>query len=61
MELVELEGNPIGEWLRSTRVDDLCVIGRTPTTRDSYAAPDVPLRLARASTCSVLVCTGGTP
>jgi Trk K+ transport system NAD-binding subunit len=60
VELVELEGNPIREWLRSTRVDDLCVIGRSATSRDSYAAPDVPLRLARASKCSVLVCTGGS-
>ena len=60
-QVVRREGNPIAEWAKATTPADLCVIARRRTARDSYAAPDLALRLVRAAPCSVLVCTSAPP
>jgi len=56
-EIIELEGNPVRELLALAKPTDLFVVGRPRTTRDSFTAPDVALRIAQASTCSTLVWT----
>jgi len=54
-----LEGNPISEWVRASAPEDLSVVSRARTTRDSFSSPDVALRLARRSRGSVLALTTG--
>ncbi|MBX3201513.1 MAG: NAD-binding protein [Labilithrix sp.] len=57
VERVELEGNPIAVWSRSSLPTDLCVVSRHETIRDSFSQPDLALRLARSAKGSVLVVT----
>ena len=56
VEEVQLEGNPVRELHRMLRKDDLCVVARRQTMRDSFTSPDVALRMLSAS-CSCLVYT----
>lgn len=56
-----VEGNPIAEWARASTRSDLAVISRRATSRDSFSAPDLALRLARKSKGSVLVLTSQGP
>ncbi len=51
------EGNPISELVQASSAHDLMIVARRFGRRDSYFDPDVALRLARASACSVLVLT----
>ena len=53
---VQMEGNPVRELRRLLRPDDICVVARRRTTRDSFTSPDVALRLL-SSSCSCLVYT----
>jgi hypothetical protein len=48
VEEVQAEGNPVRELLRLLRADDLCVVARRRSTRDSFTSPDVALRLLSA-------------
>jgi hypothetical protein len=57
IEIAKLEGNPIREFKRAMRPDDLCVLGRRKRLSDGYTSPDVAIRYARVGRCSVLVCT----
>lgn len=57
IEIARREGNPLREFKRAMRPDDLCVLGRRKRLSDGYASPDVAVRYARAGRCSVLVCT----
>lgn len=56
-ETIALTGNPIAELIRAVKNDDLVVLGRMRSTRDSFTSPDVALRVARSAACSVLVKT----
>lgn len=57
-EIEALEGNPISEWVRASTPDDLAVLSRRASVRDSFSRPDLALRVARESKGSVLVLTG---
>lgn len=48
IEEVQAEGNPVRELLRQLRDDDLCVVARRRSTRDSFTSPDLALRLLAA-------------
>lgn len=48
IEEVQAEGNPVRELLRLLRADDLCVVARRRSSRDSFTSPDVALRLLSA-------------
>ncbi|MFH1811313.1 MAG: NAD-binding protein [Pseudomonadota bacterium] len=50
-------GNPVHHILLEARQHDLVVVARHHRRRDSFADPDVALRVARAAPCSVLVLT----
>jgi Trk K+ transport system NAD-binding subunit len=56
-EVRVLEGNPIAEWVRASTREDLSVISRVRSARDSFSRPDPALRVARRSRGSVLVLT----
>lgn len=56
--VVELVGNPVREVTKLVGPADLVVVNRTRARRDSFAAPDVALRIAHAVPCSALVVTG---
>lgn len=56
-ETVDLEGNPVRELLRMARGDDLFVVGRKRSTRNSFTSPDIALRIAESALCSILVRT----
>ncbi len=56
-EMVTIEGNPVHELLQLAKPTDLYVIGRRRTTRDSFTSPDIALRIAETSACSILVKT----
>lgn len=56
-ESVVLEGNPVRELVRMARPDDLLVLPRKRTLRDSFTSPDIALRVAAAARCSTLVQT----
>ena len=60
-EVQRREGNPITLWLTTTHTHDLLVLPRYRTGSDSFAAPDVALRMVRAAQRSVLVCTRDVP
>jgi len=51
------EGNPIRELVEASSEHDLMIVARRFGRRDTYFDPDVALRLARTSKCSVLVLT----
>lgn len=53
----QLSGNPVRELVRVAQPADLMLIGRRRTTRDSFTAPDLALRVASAAPCSTLVRT----
>ena len=57
IETLRLEGNPVREIIKAVRSTDLLLIGRHPSSRDSFTSPDVALRVARAARCSTLVQT----
>lgn len=50
-------GNPVSELVQASADHDLMIVVRRFGRRDTYFDPDVALRLARASACSVLVRT----
>lgn len=52
-----IEGNPVRELLGMARPDDLFVVTRARTLRNSLSSPDIALRLAAAARCSVLIQT----
>jgi Trk K+ transport system NAD-binding subunit len=56
-EALVLEGNPVRELVRLARPDDLFVLPRKRTLRDSFTSPDIALRVAAAARCSTLVKT----
>ena len=56
-DTIDLEGNPVRELLRLARPDDLFVVGRKRTTRNSFTSPDIALRVAESTVCSILVRT----
>lgn len=56
-ETTALMGNPVKELIRAAKANDLLVLGRRRTTRDSFTSPDIALRVARSAACSVLVKT----
>ena len=56
-DVQHVEGNPIVEWLRVIGADDIAVIARRPTTRDSFSQPDLALRVTQKALGSVLVVT----
>lgn len=56
--VVELVGNPVREVAKLVGPSDLVVVNRTRARRDTFAAPDVALRIAHAVSCSALVVTG---
>lgn len=58
-EHISLEGNPIVELHKWAQPDDLLVLPRRATSRDSYTTPDVPIRIA-AGPGSALVYTLAT-
>ncbi|MCC6551614.1 MAG: NAD-binding protein [Polyangiaceae bacterium] len=60
-ETVALEGNPVHELLRLARPTDLLIAGRRRTTLDSFASPDIALRIAESAACSILVQTFEQP
>ncbi|MBW1872356.1 MAG: NAD-binding protein [Deltaproteobacteria bacterium] len=51
------EGNPIKQLKAETNNHDLVIVARRHKHRDTYFDPDVALRIAAKSTCSVLVLT----
>lgn len=53
--LERTEGNPVRRLLAAVHPSDLLVVARHRGVRDSFAAPDVALRLAREAPCSTLV------
>lgn len=56
-EALRIEGNPVRELVRLARPDDLFVLARKRTLKDSFTSPDIALRVAAAACCSVLVQT----
>lgn len=56
-ETLTLTGNPVVELIGAAKPTDLLVLGRRRSGRDSFTAPDIALRVARAAACSVLVKT----
>lgn len=57
MKVMDLEGNPVREVAKIAGASDLVVVNRSRLKRDSFAAPDVALRIAHAVPCSALVVT----
>lgn len=57
IETLRAEGNPIREILAAVKESDLLLIGRHPSSRDSFTSPDIALRVASAARCSTLVQT----
>lgn len=59
-EEVQAEGNPVRELLRLLRPDDLCVVARRRSMRDSFTSPDVALHLIAApGSCLVYTLSSG--
>lgn len=56
--VLRVRGNPIAEVVGSARPDDMLVVTRARGQRDSFATPDLALRIALAAPCSTLVLTG---
>jgi nucleotide-binding universal stress UspA family protein len=56
-ETLSLTGNPVRAILGLAKPNDLLVIGRRASKVDSFASPDVALRVARDTHSSVLVRT----
>ncbi len=57
IQKVRHEGNPITQILTEANVHDLVVVARHRGRRDSWFNPDVAIRVARRSPCSVIVLT----
>ncbi len=57
IETLHVEGNPVREIIAAAKSTDLLLIGRHPSSRDSFTSPDIALRVASAACCSTLIQT----
>ena len=61
LEWLQIEGNPVRELVRLAQPDDLLILSRKPTRRDSFTSPDVAMRVAESARCSTLILTVQRP